>query len=336
VAVLSIRKYLSNYGTESTNPLPRVCTVLLEGIAKSALAYNREEYSDFRATLDKLATTFESSQDTEELISAAEWASDALESYNRGAQRVHAAQTVELRCMIEMLSQTLVALAQAGGQSIETLQSIRNQVENARQLDDIRLLRARLGDTLKSISDEAKRQRERSAQMLQRAQDAAEVAAGHRETQNPDRLSGLPSATKAERAITARAGPGSKYYAAAFVVERVESINLRYGYAAGDQLLQAYHKYLESNLTSIDEVYRWRGPTFLVFMERPSSIEVVRGDVARFASCLQEHVMDVGGQPVKLPLSSAWTVVELAKCEVAGQASQQIDRFVAEHWEKRR
>jgi GGDEF domain-containing protein len=285
--------------------------------------------------VDKLATTLETTQDAEELVAAAEWVSDALESYNRGAQRVHAAQTVELRCMIEMLSQTLVALAQAGGQSIETLQAIRNQVENARQLDDIRLLRARLGDTLKSISDEAKRQRDRNVEILLQAEDAAEVAAGHRKSQISDRVSQLPSSAKAERAITDRAGPGSKYYAAAFVVERVDSLNLRYGYSAGDQLLREYHKYLESKLALTDELYRWRGPTFLVLMERPYAIDVVRAEVARFASNRQEHVMDVGGGTIKLPLSSAWTVVELAKCEVAGQASQQIDRFVAEHWEKR-
>jgi GGDEF domain-containing protein len=346
VAVLSIRKYLTKCGTDSTNPLIRVCTLLLQGIARAALAYDREEYREFRATLDKLASTLETTQDPDELVTVAEAANEAMESYNRGAQRVHAAQTVELRCMIEMLSQTLVALAQSGSESIRTLQSIRNQVEGARQLDDIRLLRARLGDTLKSISEEARRQRERNAEMLRQAEEAAAVASGHNEAPQPDYnadrdgldtdgVSGLPSAEKAEREITTRVGEGSRHYAAVFVVERVESLNLHYGYAAGDQLLQAFAKNLRSELDSADQVYRWRGPTFLVLLERSCPVDAVRTEVARFASSGPEYAMELGGRRVQLPLNCAWTVVELAQCQIAGQACRQIDRFVAEHWEKR-
>ena len=120
--------------------------MLLEGIAKSALAYDREVYGEFRETLQRHATTLVATEDAEQQLAVAGAATQALESYNRGAQRVQAAQTVELRCMIEMLSQTLVALAQAGGQSVHALQAIRTQVDGARQLDDIRILRARLGD----------------------------------------------------------------------------------------------------------------------------------------------------------------------------------------------
>jgi hypothetical protein len=121
---------------------------LIEGIARSALAYDREEYSEFRATLQTLPSQLETTKEPAEMLSVGEAANEALESYNRGAQRAQASETVELRCMIEMLSQALVSLAEAGGESVQTLRSIRNQVENARQLEDIRLLRARLGDAL--------------------------------------------------------------------------------------------------------------------------------------------------------------------------------------------
>jgi GGDEF domain-containing protein len=309
--------------------------MLLEGMVRSALPWDREEYTEFRGALQKLASTLKTTQNPDELLAVADEATEAMESYNRGAQRVHAAQTVELRCMIEMLSQTLVGLAQAGGQSTQTLQSIRQQVEAARQLDDIRLLRARLGDTLKSISDEARRQRERNAEILRTAEEAASLASGHRESPDADRVSGLPSARKAESESATRVASGARYSAAVFVVERVESLNLRYGYAVGDQLLQVYGRYLESKLTSGDQIYRWRGPAFVMTIDRSDSLESVRAELARFASTRQEHTITVDGCPVKLPLTCAWTLVELAKCQAPGQASQQIDRFVAEHWEKR-
>ncbi len=330
MAVLSIRKYLNDYGTESTNPLLQVCELLLEGIARSALAYDREEYGEFRATLQRLSSTLETAQESDELLAAGEAVNYALETYNRGALRTQAAQTVELRCMIEMLSQTLVSLAEAGGQSVQTLQCIRNQVENARQLDDIRLLRARLGDSLKAISDEARKQRERNTELLRHAEDAAELASGHHETPDLDQISGLPSARRAEKEIAGRLGSGSRYYAAVFVVERVESINLRYGYVAGDQLLQAFGRHLISKLSPGDTVFRWRGPTFVVLIDRAAPVDAVRAELARFASIRQEHTMEVDGNPVKLPLGCAWTIVPLATCQVSSEVSHQIDAFVAE------
>jgi GGDEF domain-containing protein len=335
VAVLSIRKYLTDYGTDSTNPHLQVCRMLLEGMARSALPWDREEYADFRVACERLSSQIASSQDPQELLAAADEASDALEHYNRGAQRVHAAQTVELRCMIEMLSQTLAALAQSGGQSVQTLLSIRNQVETARQLDDIRILRARLGDTLKSIADEARRQHERSADMLRYSEHAAALAAGHQDTADADRVSGLPSAQAAESEIGQRLGSGSRYYAAIFVVERIESVSLRYGYSAADQLLEIFGRYLESKLTPSDQLYRWRGPSFLLLLDRTAPAETVRAEVSKFASLRQEYAISTNGQQLKLPLTCLWTVVELGKCQNIGQACQQIDRFVAEHWEKR-
>ena len=308
--------------------------LLVEGIAKSALAYDREEYSQFRSSLKELAETLERSQDADELVAVAESVSEVLQSYNRGAQRVQAAQTVELRCMIEMLSQTLVSLADAGGQSVETLQAIRNQVESARQLDDIRILRARLGDSLKAISDEARRQRDRNAEMVQKAKNAALIASGHGESPDVDRVSGLPATQKAKGQIAARMGPSSPYYVAVFVVERVESINLRFGYAAGDQLLQAFGSFLMSKLEMTDDVFRWRGPTFVVLLGRRQIALIPL--LPRFASVQQEYAMELDGRTIKLPLSCAWTLVQLSTCQIPEHAWQQIDRFVAEHWEKRK
>jgi GGDEF domain-containing protein len=335
VAVLSIRKYLTDSGTENTNPLIRVCASLLEGIAKSALAYDREEYGEFRDTLETLESTLESTRNPHELLEIAEAASTALEEYNREAQRVHAAQTVELRCMIEMLSQTLVGLAEAGGQSVQNLQVIRNQVESASRLDDIRVLRSRLAESLKSIAEEAKRQRERSHDMLRHAEEAALIAAGHRDDPEIDRVTGLASPEKAERVIETRVGAESRYFAAVFVVERLETLNSRYGYAVGDQLLQIFGRTVKSRIGKEGELYRWRGPSFVALLERAEPADAVRAEIARFASARVDPVLQVEGRPMKLPLTCAWTVVQLATCEVGADAVQQIDRFVGEYGDKR-
>jgi hypothetical protein len=224
---------------------------LLEGIARSALAYDRVEYADLTQTLKGLASQLESATEPDTMLALAQAANTALDDYNRGAQRVHAAQTVELRCMIEMLSQTLVGFAEAGGQSVQTLQNIRNQVESASRLDDIRLLRARLGESLKAISDEARRQRGRNHLLMRQAQDALAAAAGTRDTSDTNKVSVPPSTEKAEKEITARIGADSPFYAVVFVVERLGSINSRYGYSTGDQLLELFGSLIQTKLVRL-------------------------------------------------------------------------------------
>jgi GGDEF domain-containing protein len=335
VAVLSIRRYLNEYGTESTNPLLRVCTLLLEGIAKHALAFDREEYQEFRASLQQLGSALQTTLVKDESEAIAQAVCEALGDYNRAAQRAQGAQTVELRCMIEMLSQTLVALAESGGQSVQALQSIQKEVESARQLDDIRLLRARLGDSLKSISDEARRQKERNAEMLRQAEEAGRLASGTQQEPDVDRVSGLPTFPKAEDEIAVRVGADSAFYAAVFVVERVESVNLRYGPTTGDRLLQVFSERLVSKLSSKDEVFRWRGPAYGALLNRSGPTDRVRAEVARFASERQEQSLEIDGHAVKVPLGCAWTILHLADCRIGEEACRQIDRFVAECGEKK-
>jgi GGDEF domain-containing protein len=334
VAVLSIRKYLTEYRTDNTNPLLVVCRLLIQGIIESALPYDREEYREFRTTLESLASVLGTARDGGQLLAAAEAVCEALENYNRGAQGVQAAQTVELRCMIEMLARTLTALAEAGGQSVQVLQTIRTQVENARQLDDIRVLRARLGDSLKVISDEARRQREWNISIMERAEEAAAAASSLRQSADADRITEFPSVRKAEKEIAARISTDSRCYAAVFVVQRLENINLRYGYSVGDQLLEAVGRYLISKLAPSDRIFRWRGPTFMMLLDREHPADTVRAEVGRFASGRQEHTLEIEGRPQKLAVSCASSVIKLADCQLATQACQQIDRFVAEHSEK--
>lgn len=328
VAVLSIRRYLNQSCTDSTNPLVRVCTVLLEGIGRHAIAYDRHEHRELRASLAKLTEMLQSAEGADPLLEIAEAACELLAHYNREAQRVHGAQTVELRCMIEMLSQTLAALAEAGGESVETLQVIQKDLEGARRVDDIRLLRVRLGHSLKTISDEAARQRERNAQMLRFAEEAARLVSGGADNPELDRMTGLPSAVKAENEMTRQLGPDSGTFVAVFVVERIEAINLRYGRPVGDRSLKLFAEMLVSSLKG-DEVCRWRGPSFVALINRASTFEVVRAEVARFATETQEKTVEVDGQTIRLWLGCRWTMLKLGEYSVPADVCRQIDSFVA-------
>jgi GGDEF domain-containing protein len=306
---------------------------LLDGISRYAYPYDREEYEEFRRRFQQLAGALAIAERTDTPADIAGDALAAMADYNRDAQRVVGGQAVELRCMIEMLSQTLLSLAEAGGQSALTLQTLRHQVEAASRLDDIRAVRARLGDSLKILSDETRRQRERSAQMREDAVDAARLAAGHHSGSGIDSVTGIEPRQSAETEIADRLQPESfepcsPGYAAVLVVERVDAINLRYGFPAGDKLLRTFAQQIAAKIPPPDALFRWRGPAFVMLLGRTAPPDAVRAEVGRLAG---EQLIEVNGSPLPIPVTCTWTVLALEKRGSAADVYQKIDRFVAEH-----
>lgn len=294
------------------------------------MAYDRNSHEQFRRTLQGFAESLHGTEDPHVILNTAADSVAAIEDYNREAQRVFGEHSVELRCMIEMLSRTLVGLAQAGGHSVDALQRIRNQIETASRLDDIRLLRARLSESLKALSHETELQRQRTAKIANHAEQAAGMAAGQT-VGEVDRISGLLGLKHAAESIAAHLGATSTFYAAVFLLERVDALNLRYGFDAGDKLLQAFSQLLVSSLSPRDEIYRWRGPAFVALLDRPVPIEGVRAELARFVPINVAQNVDLNGKSLQLKMSCAWAVLPLAQFELPEQPRDQIDRFILEH-----
>jgi diguanylate cyclase (GGDEF)-like protein len=332
VALLSIRKYLAGCGTESTSAEShlQVCLLLLDGISRYAFAYDREEYTQFRERINGYSEALEEAKQAAPMLGIAGETIAAMKDYSREAQHVVGGQAVELRCMIEMLSQTLLSLADAGGKSVETLQTLRNQVETASRLDDMRAVRTRLGDSLKILSDETKRQKERNAQMQREAIEAARMASVHHTEADPDMdtVTGCPSRQRAETAIATQLDAWPPSYAAVIVLERMETFNLRYGFAAGDAVLQSFARQLAARITPPDTLFRWRGPAFVALLKRSQKQDAVQAEVRNLA---EKQTIQVADLPLRLPISCASVVLCLEKCGSAADIYRQIDRFIAEH-----
>ena len=332
VALLSIRKYLAGYGTGSTGADShlQVCLLLLDGISRYAFAYDREEYTRFRERIQGYSEALQKAKQAMPMLDIAGETIAAMKDYSREAQHVVGGQAVELRCMIEMLSQTLLSLADAGGKSVEALQTLRNQVETASRLDDMRAVRTRLGDSLKILSDETKRQKERNSQMQREAIEAARMASGRRTEAYPDvdTVTGCPSRQRAEAAIAMQLDASPPSYAAIIVLERVEAINLRYGFAAGDAVLQSFARQLAAGIKPPDMLFRWRGPAFVGLLSRSVKQDAVKAEVRDLAG---KQIIQVADLPLHIPITCASAVLCLEKCGSAADVYQQIDRFVAEH-----
>ena len=78
--------------------------------------------------------------------------------------------------MIAMLTETVADLSGQTDVSVARLQAIEKQVERASELDDIRTLRASLGDSLQALREAAAEQRSSSAATVERLRSQIAMA----------------------------------------------------------------------------------------------------------------------------------------------------------------
>jgi len=112
-------------------------------------------------------------------------------------------------------------------------------------------------------------------------------------------------------AIAAACEEGSHIYAGLFILDRIQSINSRFGQSLGDQTLVFFQQHLSQALRPADRLYRWNDTSFLALLDRPEPAVDVRRELARALSHRTEHTFKIGSRSVTLPLSSTWIVSPL-------------------------
>ena len=112
-----------------------------------------------------------------------------------------------------------------------------------------------------------------------------------------------------------------------FVIERFKAINDRYGFAIGDEILAAFGKHLTQRFPH-DGIFRWRGPSFLVVVERDQQLEAVRREVQRAFFGGLEHTARTGTRSVLLPIRWSWTLFPFTEATPIPAVLEQIDGYV--------
>ncbi len=103
-------------------------------------------------------------------------------------------------------------------------------------------------------------------------------------------------------------------------------VNAQFGVGAGDRMLRRLSDHFRQGLMREDRLFRWRGPGFLVLMERAAPIVEIRRAIARIANALLEEHIETGSRSIMLPISATWSVFPTTS---AGKdIVQEIDQFV--------
>ena len=313
-------------------PLAKAVQGLIQGIGRHVIEGEAQDLERLRATLASAAAAFTTEAAESDLTAHTSVILRALEEYNRRTERACRRQSIEYQHMVQMLADTLGEITSTSQENLQHLREFESQLVWAAQIEDVRMLKARLSDCLKQIREEVARQRlstETTIEKLRGAIRGAEPSAiPANQAVAVDATTGLPGRIVAEAAIAKaceREGPWSM---AVLTIERMQTVNAAFGVAVGDQVLTYYAGFVRRHLQPGDETFRWSGPTLIVLMPRSNGMTAARLEMERLTEHKYEHTVRTATRTILLPISVRWTV--LPQMASSRLLIQKIDQFIAQ------
>jgi GGDEF domain-containing protein len=329
--VISLKSYLlRDSGDEAEAAYRRIISLLLQGIALHAVEGDQADFDRFRAELDKSQKTVTPETPIAELLVIVGGVLRSMEEYNQRTSKFVHRQNTELQLMVSMLTQTVISIGSSSDRSVAKLQEIDKAIERTSQVEDIQILKLRLGECLEAVREETNRQKKDGASALQTLKGELENAHERMGTvalrHALDTATGLPAKGEAETAIEAATVAPHTTYLLIAVCSRIQAINARFGYAVGDRILAAFAEHFRKSLPR-DKIFRWQGPALVALLERTDRIDRVRSEIRQFADTKLEKTIEVGRRTVLIPISASWSLLHVAPPYEA--FVKQIDAFSA-------
>jgi diguanylate cyclase (GGDEF)-like protein len=311
--MISLKPYLfGQKDKDADSAYRRIISLFLQGIALHAVEGEKNDYDRFRVDIDEFGKQITPDTPMSELLVAVGASLRAMEDYNRRTSKVIHRQNSDLQNMVSMLTRTVISIGASGESSVHKLQEIEKSIERTRMLEDIQLLKLRLGECLEAVREEALRQKTEGQSTLdslkKEVENSRERVGSVTAAVELDAATGLPSKKEALKAIQAAVQSPSNKFLAIAVVSRVQAVNARFGYAIGDQVLSTFAKHFKENLGAQDQVFRWHGPAIIAVLERDDRLEKVRTEIRRFAEVKLEKTAEVGNRTILLPISASWSI----------------------------
>ena len=119
-------------------------------------------------------------------------------------------------------------------------------------------------------------------------------------------------------------------YVAVFVVERLEIINSRFGFRVGDRMLLQFSQHIGQQLAQGDQLFRWRGPTFVALLERDQAQKMVDAEVMRISASRIEYTVNTKDRDVLLRVNSSHNLFRVAPDADIDAIIERIDSFAAD------
>jgi GGDEF domain-containing protein len=324
--MVSLKEYLNRTDPQVT--LRQVVSSLLEKIGFSAVAIDRGEYEAFRADIERIREGVVPGIAPAALIVIADSAAQVLESYNGAVTRLFQKQGHEMQGIIKMMAETVVLVSGESTRSAQRLREIGDEFERSNAITDLQALRGHLSECLRGFREEARNQKTKAECLIAglREQIVQGAVPANEGSDSLDPATGLPGKDACMRAMQDPVAIGKRRYVVTMAVNRIQSINARFGHKAGDRILGVFAKFLAQQLVPADRLFRWTGPAIVVLPERSETLDRVRDQIRRIMEIRLNENLELGERAVLIPVSAAWSVFQLA---AVSDAERQIQTFIA-------
>jgi diguanylate cyclase (GGDEF)-like protein len=336
--MVSIKKFLDRKADQRGNSderadsFLRVVHMLLSGTALHAVELDEAEYLEYRDDILRIDEQLGEAPSAEEAMVITGAALKRMEDYGRRVTKIVKMQSGELQRMVAMLADTVGTLAAGNDASITNLQTISKRIERTKEIEDLRVMKAKLAECLESLQQETIRRRSESAAMVSKLKEELSKTRERMDEHSPraavrDDLTGFPDRAQAEELFANALQTNPNLYVGVFVVQRVPLINARFGYAAGDQVINHFGTHLRQSLPAADMIFRWGGPCFVAAIERPAAMNEIRAELANISNARLEKTIRAGTLVAMLPIASLWSVFSIRDTRTVDEICRKVEQF---------
>jgi GGDEF domain-containing protein len=300
--------------------------LLIEGMGTHALRVGGALDSNLEE-LPALLSALQPEIDPLELLAVTTRANEVMETHNHQVAALFRRRVDEFQQMISLMAKTFAATASVQGRAVSTLQEVARKIEDATGFEDVGHLKDALGRCLDAVRAEVEKQKADGAR--------AEREASERIRSMQERLNRQVVQMGSQDSLLAPArddAPAQEKSSLALVIacDGLDSISLRYGEALKHKVLGRIADHIKSNIQPGDRCVRWKGASFVIFMEREGrEIEATRAAVAQHLNSLPEEAyFDLGDRSVMLHMQLHWTVLITNRYTSHKEIFAAIDQFV--------
>ena len=153
---------------------------------------------------------------------------------------------------------------------MKQLSFVESQLMRANGLDDLRQLKTYTAACLNLVRRENTRLQVETREKVTALKNDVERLSARLKTaaieESEDPVTGLPARAAAEQAMEKRISSGKTCVAALFLMDRLITINARFGHDVGDDIVMSCAQMLAKKLSGAT-LYRWSGPGFVAVFD---------------------------------------------------------------------
>ncbi len=326
--IFSLKKSPDLEMSEPASSLFRVIQQLLEAYALHCVEFDQNEKAGFRMEIRSIANRFEKVDDYRDLLILAGETNKTVQAYNQLVEKFIRELSVEKQAAVEVLAQSLLRICNSSDKAAQNLRTIERELAKASKLEDMRELRAKLTECVAVLCQEAEAQEAQFQELKDR------IASSSALLEPLDTITGLPTLKSAEAKMIELSSSGQTGYVMALFLKNVDVVNRRFGYSAGDEVLRCFASYVGKRVQGKDQLFRWRGPCFVVIGNRATSLESIQAEAYNLGVRGPEMEVEHANKSMLLRLTAATTAFLIPKAPGRGVAdlSKKIDQFAAEQF----